>query len=615
MNVFVFLSLVTMLLYIQAGVYVLFNLPSSRARNLFVAISLGLFLHALFYFVSPSLDDLQQVIWLDRLASLGWLTFPVLVAEFLYTISRSRNKLFRGIILFLLVPYALVGLVGFWVAPTAIKEFFKEGGVWYFAVGTENWWFPSFVLYLLVVVGVSLAILLEWRHKELVNRDKIKANLLFGALLLFFLASAITNLAFPFFGDTTLPPLSYVNSLPFGFAMFYSLVSLREKSFSPDVVSNLISNRISEFVFYMDRNGNIYAANKFCLDNLKYNTYELQRLRPEKIFSDYDRISAYFEQAHETPFSPEFRMDIYTRIGTPIPVMLSMVKIVDRFNTFVGMVLIGVDYRQKIKLKDEVAERMRNEKILSKIREDLELMVERRTQELFEASERLRKEIIERKRAEQQIKADLEEKVELVKEIHHRVKNNIQMIISLINMLGSHKAMVAEATETLRGIAERVRSISSIHENFYASGNLSRINFSHFLKNSTGEIYRAYRGRHNVIFRLNVGEEYLGIDQAIPCGIIYYELLGNALKHAFPSGDGNTSLAAFFTISVEFYRRDNEYTLIVSDNGVGMADKFNLLQSRSTGFQLISVLIKYHLKGKIVARNSFGTLFILKFSA
>ncbi|MFO7977093.1 MAG: histidine kinase dimerization/phosphoacceptor domain -containing protein, partial [Bacteroidales bacterium] len=424
----------------------------------------------------------------------------------------------------------------------------------------------------------------------------------------------ISNLLYPVTGNTSLPALSYFNALPLGIGLFYTLVHLRQKPFSPEVISDLISSRIREFVFYLDQNAKIYAANRFSLENLKYNSYELQRLNPQKLFSDYQQIETFIDHARENRFSPEFQMNIITKQGTEIPVLLTVVKIEDRYRTLLGMVLIGVDYRQKIKLKQEVDERMRNEKILSNIRQELEVTVGKRTHELFEANERLKKEILERKRAEQQIKDDLGEKVELVQEIHHRVKNNIQIIISLINMLGNHKDMSPEASETLGGIAERVRNISSIHEMFYSSHTLSRINFSQFLKNTTQQIYRQARVKRNVIFRLNVGEEYLVIDQAIPAGIIFHELVGNALKHAFPADHAGASLAPFFTISIEFFRQQNEYTLIVNDNGIGVPSDLNIAQARSTGFQLINVLVKQHLKGKIVAQNSFGTLFILKFS-
>lgn len=614
MNLYVFLSFITMLLYLQAGVYVLFKLPASKSKVLFIGLCLAFFLHAMFYFISPMLTQARQVYMLDRIASLGWVIFPVLTVKLFQEISQCRDLWVERIINFVLLPASLVFIAGYWADPYMVKLFYRHNNIWFYVVPAKNLFYLSFVAYLVFSVIIGLVILLKWRRMILSLRQRLQYKILLIALLLFFAGSSLTNLVLPAMNQrSSIPPLSYFTSLPLGFGLFFCLVQLRIKPFSPEIISRLISNHINEFIFFLDQNSRVYSANHYSLENLKYNLYELQRLHPEKLFNEYERIEAFIEQARDNPFSPEVRVDIITKNGDLIPVMLSVVKLQDRYQSLLGLVLIGVDYRGKIKLKDEVAERMRNEKILSNIREELEVMVEKRTHELFLANERLRQEIVERKRAEQQIKADLDVKIELVKEIHHRVKNNIQIIISLINMLGNHRTINQEAHETLRGIAERVRNISDIHEDFYASPNLSRINFSQFLKKSTEEIYRNSRIKRNVIFRLNVSDEYLSIDQAIPCGIIYYELLGNALRHAFPPG-GVNPLAAFFTVNVEFFKREKEYTLIVSDNGVGVPGNIDLQHAKSTGFQLINVLVRQHLKGKIIAQNSYGTLFILKFS-
>ncbi len=615
MNVFAFLSFVVFLLYFQAAFFVFFALPRSIVKTLFIFFSLAFSIFSLGYFLIQISDSRANIYIIDRVASFGWASFPAFAVGIFYLMGNIKSKGILNIIFFVLIPASLLSIVRYNLDPETIKIFYREGDVWYFSVNTRSLWFFLFVGYVQLSGILSLYILYKWKQTAYQNRVKLQADILLVSVILMVFFSTITNLVLPYFGESTIPSLAHINSLPLGVGLFFCLVMLQPMTFSREVMSNLIINRIREYIFFLDQNGEIYAANRYCLENLRYNNYELLRMNPEKLFSDFDRIRQYIRQVRHTSQSPEIRMDLTTKNGEIIPVLMSLVRIDDAFNNFLGLVLIGVDYRQKMKLQAEVADRMRNEKTLSLIRRELETIVEKRTEELSRANERLRNEITERRRAEQQIKADLEEKVELVKEIHHGVKNNIQMIISLINMLSAHKEITEQARDKLRQIAERVRNISAIHEDFYSSPNLSRINFSSFLKKATGEIYRNYRGSQNVIFRLNVADEYLDIDQAIPCGIIFTELITNSLKYAFPKEKNNeSSFPAFSTINVEFYRKQNDYTLIVSDNGVGLPKEGGLGNPQSTGLQLIEILVKQHLKGKIMTRNSFGTLVILKFS-
>jgi two-component sensor histidine kinase len=613
MDFFVFLSLVTLLLYIQAAIYVWLLLPSSSIKYLFLAVLAAFILHAAFYPVSVFISGAENIYILDRISAVGVLSYPILVLELILRITGLQNSKIKMLIRYLLIPLWSLFLARYWYDPASIKEFYQQNQLWFYNIVMENFWFAGIVLYIGVSAVIGLILLWRWKNQNLSTRQTIISNVLITTLILFMLGHVFSKLFVPVSGILDFLSLPFLNTLPLAAGLFYSLVVLRPKAFSAEVIAGLISNRINDFVFYLDQNGNIYDANRFCLDNLQYSSFELPRTKPQRIFSDHELLARCFDNIHDLVHPPEFQMDLYTKSGMPIPVNLSLVKIEDRYGILLGMVLIGVDYQQKIKLKMEVEERMRNEKKLSNIREELEVMVEKRTRELYEANERLKQEIHERKRAEEQNKADLDEKIKLVQEIHHRVKNNIQIIISLINMLANHKLMSTEGSQTLRDIAERVRNISSIHEDFYDSPNLSRINFSHFLKRTTEEIYRNSRIKRNIIFRLNVSEEYLGIDQAIPCGIIFYELLGNSLKHAFPSGEQKNQMSAFHTINVEFFRKGNEFTLIISDNGVGVAGDFDIQNPKSTGLQLINVLVKQHLKGKIVAQNSYGTTIILKF--
>ncbi|MBW6497223.1 MAG: hypothetical protein K0B09_02415 [Bacteroidales bacterium] len=614
MNVYAILSFVSFLLFFQALIIAHFILKPSKIKWAFFFFSLSFSFFSFFNFLQHVTLDLDLIYKFDRAASLGWLGFPVFTALLIYRLSNKEDKFISQIIWFLLVPMAVAPFIRFQIHPYSLKQFFFVDGVRYYYLNSGSFWFYLFVAYLLLAAFIAIFILYKWRKDVSQRRQKLQINFILGGMLGFVFLSFLTNIILPYFGLTEIGPLAHVNAIPMGLGLFFAVVSLRQQVFSVDIVSRLITNHLREFVIYFDQQGRIYSVNRYCLDNLKFNSYEIMRLSPEKLFRDHSTIKELTRQARFRHDVPEISTELFPRTGQPIPVVITLVRIDDYLGNFLGMVLLGVDLRQKVKLQQEVAERTRNEKALTQIRQDLEMLVEKRTQELFDANQKLGKEILEKKRAEQQISSDLQEKIQLVKEIHHRVKNNIQIIISLTNMLGFHKDMDTSAREKLKRIAERIRSISAIHEDFYASKNLSRINFSDFIKNSTGEIYANQGAGKNVIFRLNVGNEFLEIDQAIPCGIIYTELLTNALQHAFPLAERSKDKGPQVgTINVEFYKRQDEYTLLISDNGVGLAKDPLSGGDGSSGLGLVNVLVKDHLKGRLIHRVSYGTSFILKF--
>lgn len=614
MNVYAILSFVSFLLFFQALIIAHLLLKPSKIKWAFFLFSLSFSFFSFFNFLEHATLDLDLIYKLDRVAALGWLGFPVFSALLIYRLYNNEDKFIIKTIWFLLLPMAIAPFIRFQIHPYSLKQFFIIDGVRYYSLNSGSFWFYLFVAYLLLAAFLSVFILYKWRKEVRQRRHKLQINFVLGGMLGFVLLSFLTNIILPYLGYIKIGPLAHVHAIPMGLGLFFAAVSLRPQAFSSDIVSRLITNHLREFVFYFDQQGSIYSVNRYCLDNLKFNSYEIMRLSPEKLFRDHSTFKELTRQVRFRQDVPEISTELLPRTGQPIPVVITFIRIDDYLGNYLGMVLLGVDLRQKKKLQQEVAERTRNEKALTQIRQDLEMLVEKRTQELFDANEKLGKEILEKKRAEQQISSDLQEKIQLVQEIHHRVKNNIQIIISLTNMLGSHKDIDTAAREKLRRIAERIRNISAIHEDFYASKNLSRINFSDFIKNSTGEIYANQGAGKNVIFRLNVGNEFLEIDQAIPCGIIYNELLTNALQHAFPIAEKGSEMGLQVgTINVEFFKRQNEYTLLISDNGVGLASDSLSGGNGSSGLGLVNVLVKDHLKGRLTHRVSYGTSFILKF--
>jgi PAS domain S-box-containing protein len=215
--------------------------------------------------------------------------------------------------------------------------------------------------------------------------------------------------------------------------------------------------------------------------------------------------------------------------------------------------------------------------------------------------------ITERKQAEEQIRASLQEKEVLLKEIHHRVKNNLQVVSSLLS-LQSKEVQDAASLEVLRESQNRVKSMALIHEKLYQSQDLSQVNFADYVRDLTTHLFRTYRANAGVVtLRVIVSDEVrLGVDTAIPCGLIVNELVSNALKHAFPGGRAGE-------VRVELDRDErNELVLAVSDNGVSFPADMDFRTTGSLGLKLVATLVD-QLKGSIQLDRSKGTTFKITF--
>jgi two-component sensor histidine kinase/CheY-like chemotaxis protein len=242
-----------------------------------------------------------------------------------------------------------------------------------------------------------------------------------------------------------------------------------------------------------------------------------------------------------------------------------------------------------------------------KVQDDLALQMAKQTKDLVAANAALQTEIAERKQAEEQIKASLKEKEVLLKEIHHRVKNNLQIISSLLK-LQARSIKDIQTLEIFNESQSRIRTMALIHESLYQSNDLSKINFAEYLRKLAANLFRSYEITSSGIKQIiNVNDVFLEIDVAVPCGLIINELVSNSLKYAFPSGNKGE-------IKIELYSDKNRhFTLIVSDNGIGLPKDLDLQKTKTLGLQLVNNLVD-QLEGSCEVDSNGGTEFKIKFT-
>lgn len=239
---------------------------------------------------------------------------------------------------------------------------------------------------------------------------------------------------------------------------------------------------------------------------------------------------------------------------------------------------------------------------LARVNQELESRVEQRTIELTRANQELQVEIAERGQAEQRVQASLREKEVLLKEIHHRVKNNLQIISSMLRLQSGH-ILDPKVLRVFEDSQHRIRSMALIHEKLYQSENLAKVDLAEYIQSLTAYLLRSHAtSAQEINLQVQADEVFLGIDAAVPCGLILNELVTNALKHAFPDrrpGEIHVSLDA---------QSEGKFVMTVRDDGVGLPKDLDLEHTETLGLKLVSALVQ-QLEGGIELDRTGGTTF------
>jgi two-component sensor histidine kinase len=213
--------------------------------------------------------------------------------------------------------------------------------------------------------------------------------------------------------------------------------------------------------------------------------------------------------------------------------------------------------------------------------------------------------VTEQMRADERLKASLTEKEVLLREIHHRVKNNLQIIASLLSLQFGNLEDPAIRT-LLEDSRRRINAMASVHEQLYRSPDLARIDLGSYVKSVTEQLFHASVRSGLVGVHIQADEIHLTPDLAIPCGLILTELVSNALKHGFPAGQPDE-------IHVELWAPNGqEVTVAVRDTGVGVPEDLDFRHRDSLGLQLVCMLTE-QLQGTITLERRPDTTFTFTF--
>ncbi len=215
--------------------------------------------------------------------------------------------------------------------------------------------------------------------------------------------------------------------------------------------------------------------------------------------------------------------------------------------------------------------------------------------------------ITEQKKTEEQIKSSLKEKEVLLKEVHHRVKNNMQVISSLLK-LQSENTSDKQILDLFNESQNRIQSMALVHEKLYQTKSLADVDFKGYVKSLVNSLLRSHgTDLEKIVIKIEVTNVSLELESAIPCGLIINELVSNSLKYAFPEEKEGEIRVALNSID------HDELLLEISDNGIGMPENLDIRNSGSMGLHLVTILSEDQLEGQLKLNRAGGAHFYIQF--
>lgn len=463
-----------------------------------------------------------------------------------------------------------------------------------------------FLIYWFVFCAVyaSASLMHTYFKKNITISEKKQIKFVMVIFLLIIAFSLGSNLIPPVF-NISIFPMTSVSFTIFSFGVVYSMKRYKLMAITTVETLDVVVDTMNDSLIVVNESGTIVKVNKSALNLLNYTEKDLAGAPLKQIVKISEKQNTKVKDFFQSNIFNELvvnnkhgdkEIEFVTKNGKYIPMNVSVSIIYGKNKNTEGIVIAARDLTDVKKLINDLEE----------TKNKLEDIVEERTKNLINTNIELQKEIKERKKVDEKIRISLKEKEALLREIHHRVKNNLQVISSLLD-LQSGRLKEKSSIDAFKESQNRIKSMSLIHEQLYQSKNLTKIDFEKYIKNLTINLFNLYSGSpDDISIKINAKDVLMSIGKAIPCGLIINELVSNSLKHGFPDGKQGEILIDFLL------ENDKEYKLVVKDNGIGFPEDLNLQNIESLGLQLVNMLTQ-QLKGTVELDRNHGTTFKITF--
>lgn len=547
MNIYALLSLSAFITCFFLGNFIYHKNPWSRLNILIAFLSIFTGFLAFIEFEYRLAETVQTAFFWLKISTI-WPLVPSLLLHISLVFTKSgylKNKLIYILIYLPSIIIITLSLTTNLLLDSVLKEYWG----WTYALPADMTLFNIMALWSVSTVALAgLMCFSFYLNSQGLKRKQ--AKYMFAGLYMPLLISFSTDFIMP--GVSLRVPEMTMTMMSLGIVLIsYGIWKYRFPALTTTVVADKIISTMSNFLFLLDSEEKIINVNKASRDLLGYDDSELIGKPVEIIFPGTNEKKAMFNGLMGKKFLESKETCLRTKDGTIIPVFFSISLIQSEDNETVGIVCIGSDITDMVSAKNE-------------------------------------------------IKNSLQEKELLLREVHHRVKNNLQIISSLLNLQSGY-IKNKDDLEIFKDSLSRVKSMAFIHEQLYQSSNFVNINFSEYIGNLVTYLLHYYtEDPGSIKLNINVEDVFIDLDTSIPLGLIINELVTNSLKHAFQGKPGEISIDLH---SID----DNQYMLTVADNGTGLPEGFDF-NTETLGLQLVNGLVK-QLDGTIELDSINGTRF------
>ncbi len=608
MDVSSIISVIIFLVYLEFGLYVFFKNRSSKLNRSFFYLCLGLAVWVFSFVCIFSCENTDGVAIWFKVGSIGWCLIPALMIRFKFYLTGFPEK--HRLKDYLFAIFLLPGLFFLYLIFTENwilfdMEEYRRLGMLVYDKSTD--YFYYYLAYLYFFFALIFFMLIRWRKNMKEKNEKTLFLIIVTTFLISILWITVTEIALPLVYDKPFLLATHMASFVYVAGLFYSLIKFKLFKVTPSLVANKIVDELKEILIFTDTKTRILKINHHTVRLMGYKMSDIYGEKLKIMFSDEQLLDKNFKKVVKGNGSILMDTRLKSLTGSLIPVKLYLLVIKDEFGDIFGYAVHGYDNRDAIKLEEELEKKKQTELKLKDTGNILERLVRERTSELESSYKKLQIEIADRMRVEEKIKADISEKEVLINEIYNRVISNMHMIISLISTQAS-RGMSESVKLKFQELNQRIKSMLLVHDNLYLSINYSDVDFARFLNIITNDLSKLYNKNKKIAVKSTVCDVFLNIDYAIPLGLIANELITNAFLHAFPRSyfvEGETLKPTIF-INYSF---DGEYYyFIVRDNGSGLPGRFNIEELKTTGMQLVDILVKDQIGGKWDILSDGGTL-------
>ena len=558
MNPATYISLTSAILSICIGLYLFSRNPRKAVNRIFLLFVLSIVLFnigELFTRLSTSIGG--ALFWGGISYSVLWLGSSFVLHFSLYFPRSIIPEYHKNFSKYLTMFTYLIGLIVYILFIYSLSVQNVKETEWGYRVVLSSSSFFIIIWFLFIIGLTNINLAYTYLRGNLHRIEKKQIKFFWFSSILVVLVSLGTNVMPPLYNYGMFPMTSLFTTV-FIFFIAYAIIRYKFLAPSPTIIAENILDTMKDSVIVVNEKEGIVNVNKSTLKLLGYNKKELLNFSlkqiiksPELEKKDSENIfeSKVFDRFFTNNKLEDIEAEFINKEGKTIPINISASLMYDNSKNLEGIVLVARDLTET--------------------------------------------------------KKSLKEKEVLLREIHHRVKNNLQLISSLLD-LQSEQIENKDVMEMFRESQNRIKLMASLHEQLYQSKNLVKINFGEYVQSLTTNLFYSYKINPNVVsLEVNIPDIFMDVDTTLACSLIVNELVSNSLKHAFPSGEKGE-------IIIDLRLEDNTYKLIVSDTGVGFPEELDFRNTKTLGLRLVNIFVR-QLKGNIKLDRIGGTKFIITF--